>query len=349
MNISGAEKHIEKILDFMGSVHESEHALYDSSKQRLKHISEVCNELNCLVSEILQSAKPRGFDPDAHISQSSEIQELKERVDRIEDKVDGIHNFTSETDITTQTNENNHDLSSSEASDSAKNFEAPNTKQSELAIQNDPDVSVSSDNLNQKTDENKLSPNQARLVTHLYAKTLQKAANSDCDSPAAKECFDLIWKWYNKRVIYKSKKFKRVRFDCRNLRHYIYAIVICFGYHMENDTLDSFIERFEAWINEIGVSQEITEKFMVPYEINQIYNKEYQKNNVQYSNLTAAILWDIMWDNGYSELSSIKSIYGVSLRNDDVYDKIDKFGLDTLDGYVQYKENPGILHQLHLS
>lgn len=348
MNMSGAQKNVGKLLHFVQSVGASETALYDKSKRHLSEIAEVCNQIESMIAEILQTAKPRGFEPNVEIKNDQKIQKIEKRVDKIEEDVYSDPNNSQNSREIPQSKNNPPTIESSESShDISEKMKSGSSDDMSSVQVGSPDKVIPKSG--KKNTRERLTPNEGRLVTHLYAKTLQKAANSDCGNDTVKLCYDLIWRWFSKRVLYKPKKMKKVYFDVRDLKNYIYCIVICFGYHMEQNDLDKFIQKFDEWMDQIGVSEEITKKYMVPYDIYEIYNWEHRKEHPEYGNLTATVLWDVLWDNGYSELSHISSVPSAELSNCMPYEVVLQINPDVLEDYVLYSEDLDILNRLNLA
>lgn len=334
MRMSGAQKNVQKLLDFIMSVADKDSALYDKSKDHLIEIAETCNQIECAIAEILHTAKPRGFNPNAEVKNNPQVEELRKRMDVIETKVDNL-SVTKNISVT-------------ETQETPVTSAAPQADEvvvDEIATVSDVETSKS-DIITSKS--KKLSPKQGKWVLHLYAKILQKMANIDTGNNMVNTCYKLIWDWYNKRFLNKYPKFSKFSYDVRNIHKYIYSIVICLGYHIENNSLDMFIEKFNSWIESVGISEEVTVRYALPYEPNIVYKRDEEADYRKYANLTAAILWDLMWDNGYCELSKIKGVKNASLVEYLVYEIINHMNVDILEGYVPYKNQPEILNKLNL-
>lgn len=339
MRMSGAQKNVQKLLDFITTVADNDSALYVKSKDHLIEIAEKCNQIECAIAEILQTAKPRGFNPDAEIKNNPQVEELCKRMDVIETKVDNLSVTKS---ISVSETQETPVISVSPQTDEVTVDEITTNSTVETSVETSkPDVITPNPKM--------LPPRQSKWVLHMYAKTLQKMANIDTGNNVVNTCYKLIWNWYNKRFLHKYPKFSKFSYDVRNIHKYIYSIIICLGYHIENNSLDKFIEKFNSWIESIGISEEATVKFALPYEANVIYKRKDEDDYRKYANLTAAILWDLMWDNGYSELSKIKGVKNANLVEYLVYEIINHMNVDVLEGYVSYKEQPEILNILNLT
>jgi len=186
-------------------------------------------------------------------------------------------------------------------------------------------------------------------VLRRYAEVLENSAKQESNIVTVNLCRDLIWRWYDSRILHKKGKF---RYSVTNFNKYIYAIVVCFGYHIENNTLSEFIDSFNEWIGKVSVKGDYADKFALPYDVNNVFcdkkdlSEEKKKERKMYANKTAAVLWDVLWDNSYSELGNINILPDANLSDNGVWDKIKKININVLDKYLNYQAFPDILQSL---
>ncbi len=341
--MTGARKNVSKLLDFIKSVSESDSALYDKTKQHLIEIAQACNEIECAVSEILKTAKPRGFDPNVESENTSEVAELRERVDNIEKRMSTIDFTNSDTNYSNDISTDSHSENTSETI-----YEITPETASETAI-----VNTEKDESKQKISKSKpqklpnLPPEHAKEIKYRFAVTLQNAADTHSDITEVNQCCDLLWRWYDKRFLHKYPKFNQLKYDTRKLKRYIYSIVTCFGYHLEHNTLPSFLSKFDSWIDSIGVSEKVTSSFCVPYEANLIFqyhtginkSEENYEKVKKFANHTAIVLWDQLWEHGYSRLGKIDSVPNAQLKKNGVFNLVLDIDVDAIDRYDAYMDS----------
>lgn len=146
--------------------------------------------------------------------------------------------------------------------------------------------------------EHMITPDDSRKIVHVYAENLEKAAQAEHENETVNKCSKLIWDWFSKRILYKPKNFKQVHYNPMHFPQYLAAITISLGYHIKKCDLDSYICKFENWLDMIDVDKKTTNRYIFPFECNEIY-----KNlNIDYASVHSFYLWDCLLDIGYENL-----------------------------------------------
>lgn len=334
MNISGVKKHMEKVLDFVTSRIESKSAMYGNTKSQMMEIFELCSKIGEVIADNIDSIPKRGGKP------SSSTKILEENVAELFKQVGELKTIITSNSVliksdTMNNSKINFTSDKSKLQTSLTTKTTLETKQTTWEIKN--------------TKKEYISPYAAKVVLRRYAEVLENSAKQESNIVTVNLCRDLIWRWYDSRILHKKGKF---RYSVTNFNKYIYAIVVCFGYHIENNTLSEFIDSFNEWIGKVSVKGDYADKFALPYDVNNVFcdkkdlSEEKKKERKMYANKTAAVLWDVLWDNSYSELGNINILPDANLSDNGVWDKIKKININVLDKYLNYQAFPDILQSL---
>lgn len=256
MRMSGAIKHAIKLFNYVQEVSQSDSTLYDKSKQYLCEISEICHQIEDTISTILETTPPRG-------AEVSSIQ--NKEIAKVWDKVEVLEKSEAVTKI--------EKIEKAETPDEPEDKHIPPSNNSSTLTRMD-----------------------RKHIIASYAVVLQKLVKNGTDSSVANRCIELIWKWYQNRILDKKVFCK---FNPQKIRNYICSIITIFAYYHEHNDLESFISKFESWLYDSTKS----EFYIIPYECNQFLTNK----GINYVTSTSAVLWDIIWDSGLSEIMSVKS------------------------------------------
>lgn len=191
--------------------------------------------------------------------------------------------------------------------------------------------------------ENKMTPSEMSEVVLNYKNILNKLANTEFKIPILNDCFSVIWKWFEARLLTKYDNAPPFHYNVYRIKNILYAIVIFLGYSIEHNEYDSFFTMFEDWLYNLSLSEN-SNKWIAPYHIYQI-----ERNmTAEYANLTAVVIWDMLLDSGLSELCKIDCKYDVYIKKNEIWDRIQNINPDVLDKYVYYKDDISILKSLHI-
>ena len=138
-----------------------------------------------------------------------------------------------------------------------------------------------------------------------YANTLRKLSSIDHGSKHINELCKLLWVWFDTRFLRIKEYHSRFRYTVFRIQRLIYAIVISYGYHIEHNDADKFLSDFYKWIDEIGVKDDVTNKYATPYDVYMV-EKQWDSGRV-FSNSTSILLYSVLWDLGLGNLSDLDS------------------------------------------
>lgn len=320
MRIGNAQKYADKILAFVKGLSESDSSFYDKTRDKLIQIGEMCSEIQQVISDTLETAKPRGFDPNTVEKTDEQISTLNKRVDKVETKVDLVCT----------------NLETIPESVIPKMQVTPITKNPPL-IQ-----STTDDNNHPKRPY--ITATDSKKVLHIYAKTLKQAAKTDHNNAVLNRCCSVIWHWFDVRILNRSKN-QKYKFDVRSIKDYIAGLVISFGHHIELGDFERYADSIETWID-------TDTKFIFPYEVKAIcIDKKFD-----YANIAAMVLWNELYTNcGFDNLGRI-TLSSCKINNvrcivhsliGEIEDTLNKGGLYT-NQYVQDSEDPDVLEKYHI-
>lgn len=350
MTTSGAKKHMEKVLEFVTERMESKVSMYGNTKEQLLEIAKLGRDISDIITNNIDSIPNRGEPKNT----KNELEEtigriLEEKLDKVLDEklgkvldekigkaLDERLGKVKKSKKDTKPDKEDSVPESESAQNPPESNETEEVKQVEVL----PEI---------KNKAEHISPLTAKSVLRSYAKVLEKSAEQHSDIKSVNLCRDLIWRWFDSRILHKKGKF---RYSVVNFNKYIYAIVVCFGYHMEHNSLTKFITGFDEWIEKVSVEGEYADKFALPYEVNTVYrnkkdlSEEKKKEQETYANNTSAVLWDVLWDESYSELQNVNLKPSAKLHECGVWEMIKKLNINVLDDYLDYRVYPDVLTSL---
>lgn len=153
----------------------------------------------------------------------------------------------------------------------------------------------------------------------------------------AEDCSNLLWSWFQVRFLSGDKNFK---YNMKRFPNWVRDIVILYGYHFENDSIAEFTSNFYDWLSSIPAG---TNNYAVPYDV-YCFDKS---PDPKLMNLSAAVLWDILLDNGLRDLCANSSDMYPS--EDCVYSLVGAFNSAVMDPYQNYLYDASILDVCHFT
>ena len=324
MRIGNAMKYTGKILNFVKELAESDSSIYDKTRDKLIMIGDMCAEIQQIITEALETTKPRGFNPNTIEKTDEKIDTLDERVDNVETEVDNVcASLETKPKYTKQT---------------AKTNDTSNPDRKHKA-------DVRSEHKHSSDRKSFITSSDSKKALHIYAKTLEEAAQTDHNNATLNRCCGLIWKWFDSRFLNQSKNKRTYKYDVRNIKDYIAGLVISFGHHIEAGDFENYAEKIEIWINS-------DRAYLYPYEVKAIC----KDRKFEYANTTAIILWRTLVEScGYDSLGKITlsnckipDVRGlVFVYINEIEDTVNKGGIYT-DQSVDAFDDPYILEKYNI-
>lgn len=184
-----------------------------------------------------------------------------------------------------------------------------------------------------------VSNDTRRQVLINYSETLKGLADAQIPIPIADQCAQLLYNWFTSRFMNHLAQ-SDFHYNIKRLPDWLRDIVIVYGHSVATDNEENFISKFNYWCT--SVQTESTNTYAVPYFI---YTFNRYHDPAQFT-LTAAVLWDILLDNGLSKLcTGDDDLYPFE---DSVYRLCGQYSPTTLDKYCDYKLNSKLLRQCKL-
>lgn len=321
MDIYGAQKCMEKLKGYVQDVYECRPGMYKKSKDRFRDIASTCIEVVDLISVIIEDAslsqdahefceEPTNDDPDMH-----------EMLMDIGHKLDTLQKFINEGKINSENNdsmdeEDIEDTSITEDIDDNVNTVITNNRDAEFIndlnqIENNivegiglsPQPTLSNFTSNRQSHPiYKKRVSESKQLIHEYANVLSRAPNN-CINTYAKECSQIINKWFETRFLKCTKTFK---YNVKYIGKWIQAIVFGYGKALNDGkfAVERYINDMYTWINKL---HHTNNKYPLPYHVYQLV-KEVPED---YAVRDTLILWDMLLNSGYHKICKAdkKEIY----------------------------------------
>lgn len=193
-----------------------------------------------------------------------------------------------------------------------------------------------------------LTPADCKQIVKRYSNLLQAISNADCEYQKVNQCADIIWKWYQARILKKYPNAPQFNYCIHRLKGIIYSIVLVFGKHQEQGKVDTFLNHFEEWIRNLSISPK-SNTWIAPYEVYEVERACAEgRLDKEYGTLSAVVIWDILLDNGLRELCETAEHNDVYPQEYQIWDRVEKVNVDALDAYVKYTSDRTIIESLNL-
>ena len=176
------------------------------------------------------------------------------------------------------------------------------------------------------------SSKQKKYIIRSYGDALRKLPDKLVNYPDAKLCSELLWKWY--RIRFFESQSPDFHYNIKNLPIWLRNIVLTFGSHLEDGTIDKFCEDFEGWLSSVQQSGSKQSKYSVPYEV---YALDITIKTSDVS-LTSVVLWEILYENGLQSLSDPK-LETCALQSETMYNLCTKYNPDIMEQYEYYENS----------
>lgn len=333
MRFSTAIKQLHNISDFLKEYANQgrTRGYYASTADALVEINTVVNEISDTISDLVGEQDIFGSDfVDSTVCENQDVPaEEKPKVsdDTANQRLCALESAVSQIQLMLMSMQNNTDRN---------NPSAPEPAVSQA------DKSEVVDTAQTVEPKSKEKSSRCLGVMKSYESALREMADKHSDYQNVNVLSRLLLDWYVARFVQNKQYNCKFRYPVKRIKKLIYSITIAYGYHMEQGDIDKFVAEFYSWIKQLGYDQKITDQYATPYEV---YDIE-QKNNGRYANLTALILYDLLWDHGLCNACcdvKFKSEYvmptGLSMQ-------MVSMGYDVSAEYVDYHQDHSILMRL---
>lgn len=167
-----------------------------------------------------------------------------------------------------------------------------------------------------------------------YAECLREASMQDTGSIDVNSCLSLLWKWFDMRILRTSsyKKFKKhFYYNVSQIKTYIYAIVIYYGWCIEHEKTAQCEQEFDDFFSKLGEDEKTTCYYAMPYNPSTIV-----KGAKEYANVMSMVLWDRLLDAGLETLIDTKKYPKSSICADKIMNMNEKMQPGILNKYDEY-------------
>jgi len=286
MRTTAVLSHLRKVLEQVKEYAAADTAYFDRTLDKFKEMSDVCTEIQGVLSTITHTDRKKAVDAAEAIEQltkqfnermaamQSQMVDMQSQMDNLSEKID---NSTTQSIVLS--------APTSESEDGEKTSIA-----SVVVPSADPDTSTQIDisHVRKENSEN------AKKAAKAYDKALRKIATANHTYYEAAELSQLLYDWHKKRFTDNYKYNCKFKYSYKRVKKLIYLITIAYGYHVEQKDIEQFKDMFRGFLDKIGSDPQTTDSYAVPFEINQL-EKEYDH---AYDNATAVALHSLLWDLG---------------------------------------------------
>lgn len=284
MRTSAVLSHLRKALDSIKEYATADTAYFDSTLDKFKEMSDLCAEMQSVLSTITHTDRKKAVDAAEAIEQltkqfNEKMADMQSQIDKLSEKIDSSAN-TQGIVVAAPT---------TESEDSDKTSIA-----SVVVPSADPEISTQID-ISHVRKENSAN---AKKAAKAYDKALRKIATANHTYYEAAELSQLLYDWHKKRFTDNYKYNCKFKYSYKRIKKLIYLITIAYGYHIEQKDIEQFKDMFRAFLDKIGTDPQTTDSYAVPFEINQL-EKEYDS---AYDNLTAVALYSQIFDLGLCDI-----------------------------------------------
>ncbi len=216
MNISSAENHVQKLLDYVTGLKTAESRMYGKSRNRLRDIAKDCQAVISAISELLQDEVLETESFEAQTTAS----EVLDAISTMQREADRLKQFVLQGSVT--------------SSPSPPSVGVPHS------LGEVPRDSMS----------DQLTPQLRREAFSLYAKTLQQMSARPSSYPAVHEIAQVLWSWFSHR--FTGAQPTNFHYNIRRIPVWICHIILSYSKHLDQGTVPQFLREFYDWCDEVS-------------------------------------------------------------------------------------------------
>ena len=282
MNISSAEKQVNKLLSYLEEISNGSTSMYSKSKVRLQNIASTCNQIVSIISNILQ---------DEVLSQDvSDVESLEvyQAISNMQHSIDQLSHF-----IQVQNSQVSETVDFSEIQNQSVETVDISSLCDILGAGPDSYGAVEDTEFTSSTlSATGIQPEDCSFAIKQYSYTFRSivVSTKSINNPIIHEVVNLLDTWFTSRFLDHKAKFK---YDIRNISRWVVNFVILYGYHLEQGTVEYITSKFNTWCESLSSSV----PYAVPYEVYVLAQDS--KQQAEMLNLTSLVLWDILLDLGW--------------------------------------------------
>ena len=183
----------------------------------------------------------------------------------------------------------------------------------------------------------KNSMNSKKSVLRKYADILQNLSTVDFKYDAVDRCAKFLWYWFDVRFR-QTVRTSGFRYNMKKFPIWIRDIVLMYGKAIHDNSYVNLDDSVRSWVGNLLTESESPNLYSIPYELYQ-FERDMCADDMT---LEAVVLWDILIDNGLTELCT-RSTDDLFLNEDAVYGLCSEMNPSVLDSYTNYSEHPEIL------
>lgn len=257
MRVQGAKAHLIKVLEFINAMKADDTQRLDKTKRQLIELADICKQIVAGIQEIANV----NFELD-----KSDIS-------------------TYNNDLYAMFDELRSEIEQLKSQRNVGIVETEHTKNVSVSVKYDESVRT------------RYTSIQCAEIVNQFKESLHHNADIDYGVDAANKCSSMLWKWFQARYQTPYNQSEAFRYNVSDIKKYVHAIVITFGYYYEQNDMDGFSEMFDKWETLLSTSKK-SNHYVVPYEV-AVIGKNMKS---EHSTFTAAVIWHMFTQNGLSEI-----------------------------------------------
>ncbi len=160
-----------------------------------------------------------------------------------------------------------------------------------------------------------------------YTAAFKALSEADISYDSISLLRNLLCKWFDERF----KDGFKYKFD--DFKSWIVAIIVSFGYSLQTDSITSYYNMFDNWIDQISTHPD---RYSLPYKVFSFYKSP----NPHFDGTIAHILYDMLYDSGLKFAHKEGSLY---LNDDMISEWETSHNIICKHEYNYYKSEPDIL------
>lgn len=184
---------------------------------------------------------------------------------------------------------------------------------------------------------NGTSTKSKKSALHKYTEVLQNVSSIDFKYDSVDRCAKFLWHWFDTRFS-KTIHTTGFRYNMKKFPIWVRDIVLLYGKSIRDNTYLDLDSSMNHWVDGLLLESDPPNRYSIPYDLYQ-FERDMCAEDMS---LEAVVLWDILLDNGLSELCTTDKT-DLYLNDDSVYSLCSELNPGVLDDYENYADHPEVL------
>jgi len=199
---------------------------------------------------------------------------------------------------------------------------------------------VSSESTSSSNSTSNTFTNSKKGALRKYTDVLQSIATVDFKYDYVSRCAKFLWYWFDVRFR-QTVRTSGFRYNMKKFPVWVRDIVLMYGKAIRDNTYLDLDKNVRSWVDGLLAESDSPNLYSIPYDLYQ-FERDMCADDMT---MEAAVLWDILLDNGLSELCTHTSD-DLFLSEGAVYDLCSELNPSVLDSYTDYASHPEVFTTL---